>query len=78
MLQSLDIVLLDVVPLEIHSSRFYDLRFRPVDAPEGAPSQSLRINPEAFYENPQRGDRVRVDVAMGNILSARKLDEGET
>jgi hypothetical protein len=42
---------------------------------EGQPEpKQMRINPEAFYPNPQPGDRVKVNLLMGNIMGAEKMN----
>jgi hypothetical protein len=64
------IVLDHVQTLDIHGSIYYQIDYHQ----EGQTlTQSMRINPEAFYQDPQRGDRVRVTVLMGNIMGAQKL-----
>lgn len=67
---TVEIELLDVQHLEIHGSRYYQLRYRVA----GSQSEGeMRINPEAFYPDPQPGDRARVNLLMGNIMNAEKL-----
>ena len=68
--QSLEIVLLEVEQLNIHASPYYQIRYR-VEGSEAV--QEMRINPEAFYPNPQPGDRVAVNLLMGNVMGASKL-----
>lgn len=57
--------------LDIHGSIYYDLTFN-LEGQNG--SQKMRINPEAFYNNPQPGDKVNVSMVMGNIMSASKIE----
>jgi len=58
-----------VETLSIHGSVYYDVVFRL----EGAQApQKIRVNPEAFYVNPKPGDRVLVEMVLGNIMSAKK------
>jgi hypothetical protein len=67
---TLEIVLLEVEQLSIHASPYYQIRYKLVDSDA---VQEMRINPEAFYPNPQVGDRVSVNLLMGNIMGASKL-----
>ena len=69
--QTLEITLLTVEAISIHASPYYELTYRTAD---DATPQRMRINPEAFYPNPQPGDRVAVNVLMGNIMGATRLD----
>jgi hypothetical protein len=69
MMETLNITLKTVQPVDIHGSRYYDISFD-----YNGRNQLLRINPEAFYANPQPGDRVRANLVMGNILSAERVD----
>jgi hypothetical protein len=67
MIETLDITLTQVQLVDIHGSRYFD-----IDFDYHGKLQRLRINPEAFYADPQVGDRVKVNMVMGNILSAEK------
>lgn len=69
--QTLEISLVDVQPISIHQSPYYEITFR--EAGSDAVRQ-MRINPEAFYADPKPGDRVAVTLLMGNIMGATKLD----
>lgn len=64
------ITLLEVIKVEIHGSVYYQITYRPE---AGGAAQAIRINPEAFYPDPQAGDRVEVNMVMGNIMGAQKL-----
>lgn len=68
--QSLEIDLVEVQPVKIHESLYYQLSYRVVG--DNA-LQQMRINPEAFYANPQPGDRVAVNLLMGNVMGATKI-----
>jgi hypothetical protein len=68
MIETMEITLQTVQPVGIHGSQYFDITFD-----YKGQNQVLRINPEAFYPNPQAGDRVRANLVMGNILSAEKL-----
>ncbi|WP_373533552.1 hypothetical protein [Vampirovibrio sp.] len=68
--QTLEITLVAVQPIQIHESLYYELSYR---VSGDAAVQHMRINPEAFYANPQPGDRVAVNVLMGNIMGATKI-----
>jgi hypothetical protein len=60
-----------VQPLKIHDSLYYQIAYRL----SGSDTvQQLRINPEAFYPDPQPGDRVSVNFVMGNIMGATRLE----
>jgi hypothetical protein len=73
--QTLEIELVEVQALSIHNSPYYEIKYRPLAAETGTPAlQQMRINPEAFYPNPQPGDRVAVNLLMGNIMGATKLN----
>lgn len=69
---TVEITLLEVVNIEIHGSLYHQITYRPS---EGGPAQAIRINPEAFYANPKAGDRVAVEMVMGNIMGARKVED---
>lgn len=56
--------------LTIHESPYYQLTL--VD-PATQQAYPMRLNPEAFYPNPQVGDWVRVNAVMGMILGAEKI-----
>jgi hypothetical protein len=71
LLQTMEITLVAVQPLKIHESLYYELSYQ-VSGNDGV--QQMRINPEAFYANPQPGDRVTVNLLMGNIMGATKLE----
>ena len=71
--QTLDIILVEVQQMNIHNSPYYEVTFRQEGQDNNA-VQRMRINPEAFYSNPQPGDRVRVNLLMGNIMGADKLN----
>lgn len=76
--QTVEVELLSVQAVTIHNSPYYDIQYRVMgaDAAGAGPSQTpsvLRINPEAFYPNPQVGDRVAVNFLMGNIMGASKI-----
>lgn len=68
--QTLEITLLEVQPVSIHDSLYYQLTYRVTG--DEAPQQ-MRINPEAFYPDPRPGDRVSVNLLMGNIMGASKI-----
>jgi hypothetical protein len=69
--QTMEITLVAVQPLKIHESLYYDLSYRALGDDR---VQQMRINPEAFYANPQPGDRVTVNLFMGNIMGAAKIE----
>jgi hypothetical protein len=68
MIETMTITLTAVQPVAIHGSPYFDIQFTYKGQP-----QLLRINPEAFYPNPQPGDEVEVSMVMGNILSAKRV-----
>lgn len=70
MLQSLEITLVEVQPVKIHESLYYQISYKAVGDER---LQQMRINPEAFYVDPQPGDRVSVNLLMGNVMGAQKL-----
>lgn len=67
---SIEIELLEVQHLKIHDSLYYQIAYKTKDSNQ---VQQMRINPEAFYTNPQAGDRVAVNMVMGNIMGASKI-----
>jgi hypothetical protein len=68
--QTLEIELVEVHALAIHHSPYYEIRYRVAGQAELG---QMRINPEAFYPDPRPGDRVAVNLLMGNIMGAEKL-----
>lgn len=68
--QNLEITLVAVQAVSIHDSRYFDISYRVTG---DARLQTLRVNPEAFYADPQPGDRVLVNLLMGNIMGASKI-----
>ncbi|MBY0404139.1 MAG: hypothetical protein K2X66_09585 [Cyanobacteria bacterium] len=66
---TLDITLTDVQTMKIHESIYYQISYQ-VDGSNQV--SQMRINPEAFYANPQVGDKVAVNMLMGNIMGATK------
>lgn len=73
--ETLEITLVDVQPVKIHDSLYYNIAFKL--AGSDAVKQT-RINPEAFYHDPKPGDRVEVNLVMGNIMGATKLEEAKS
>jgi len=69
--QKMEIELVEVQPISIHQSPYYEIRYRVAGKSELG---QMRINPEAFYPDPQPGDRVAVNLLMGNIMGAEKLN----
>ena len=67
---NVEITLVEVQSLKIHDSLYYQIAYKTAD---NEAVQHLRINPEAFYPNPQPGDRVSVNMLMGNIMGAQKI-----
>ena len=72
--QTLEIELVEVQAMSIHNSAYYEIRYRVVGQVDSAELGQMRINPEAFYADPQPGDRVAVNLLMGNIMGAEKLN----
>ena len=70
MIGTYEIELQDVQALKIHETLYYQVTFT---VPGQAQPQQMRINPEAFYPNPQPGDRVEVNMVMGTVMGAKKL-----
>ena len=68
--QTMEIELVEVQPISIHQSPYYEISFRVAGKTELG---QMRLNPEAFYSDPQPGDRVRVNLLMGNIMGAEKI-----
>ena len=65
-----------VEPIHIHDTLYYNIGFLRLNA-EGVSllkeAETMRINPEAFYPNPEVGDHVRVNMVMGTIMGAEKI-----
>lgn len=55
-------ILQQVRLVDIHGTRFYDLMYTHVDAPDQA--RSARIGVEDAYPNPQPGDAIAVSYLM--------------
>jgi hypothetical protein len=68
---TMEITLVSVETLKIHESVYYQLAYKATGSDA---IQQMRINPEAFYTDPKPGDRVSVQVVMGNIMGATKLN----
>ncbi len=68
--QTMEIELVDVQAISIHQSPYYEISFRVAGKTELG---QMRLNPEAFYADPQPGDRVLVNLLMGNIMGAEKI-----
>ncbi len=69
--QDVVIILESVETLTIHGSVYYQIQFHI----EGSSTvQSARINPEAFYTNPEPGDKVAVQMILGQFMQAKKLN----
>ncbi|MFM7468274.1 MAG: hypothetical protein ACKO37_02085 [Vampirovibrionales bacterium] len=56
--------------ITLHGSPYYNLTLVPVEAP--TQRMRIRVNPEAFYSNPQVGDLVEVSLLMGQVMGATK------
>lgn len=69
--KTMEIELVEVQPISIHQSPYYEISFR---VPGKTELGQMRINPEAFYPDPQPGDRVSVNLLMGNVMGAEKLN----
>lgn len=67
--ETLQLVLDDVQPYTVHGSLYYQITYHTED--DTTPRQ-LRINPEAFYRDPQPGDCVEATFLMGNLMGAQK------
>lgn len=71
-LESTQIVeITSVHEISIHQSPYYDICYK---IPGSEQELSMRINPEAFYPNPQLGDTIETVSLMGNIMSAKKIN----
>lgn len=68
--QNLEITLVAVQAVSIHESRYFDITYQQTGDDR---LQTMRVNPEAFYADPQPGDRVAVNMLMGNIMGASKI-----
>ena len=66
------IELMHVTEIRIHDTVFYDLFYR--ELPDGLKEGPMRVNVEAFYENPQVGDTVEVQWVLGSVMGARKVE----
>ena len=63
----------EVRPYDVHGARFVEIGF----SFSGDPSTSVRrarISDNLIYANPRPGDRVRVEVLMGNVSRVSLLD----
>lgn len=65
-------VLKGVRPFEIHGACFYEIEFSlPEDPPDS--SRKARISDNLIYENPAPGDRVIIEILMGNVNRVSRL-----
>jgi hypothetical protein len=62
--------LLGIQLIDIHGSKFYDLTFA-LDSKPDAPKTS-RIGTESVYADPQVGDKIRVSLLLGQLVSVEK------
>jgi len=69
--QEIEVEVVEVKPLSIHGAVYYDVALK-LQTPEGG-VMVQRVNPEAFYVDPQVGDHVRVTLMMGQVMGAVRL-----
>lgn len=62
----------EVTPYEIHGARFFEIGFSLPGDPETAVRRA-RISDNLIYANPAPGDRVRVEILMGNVTRVSRL-----
>ena len=63
-------VLVQVTPVDIHGSKFYDIFFT-VDSSTAGPRGS-RIGQESVYPDPQPGDEVILHLVLGQLTKVEK------
>lgn len=68
--QTLAMYIVTCEAITIHGSPYYNLVLAYIEEP--TKRMSIRLNPEAFYPNPQVGDLVSVEVMMGQVMGATK------
>ena len=59
-----------VQQIDIHGTRFFDLVYVHMPAPQQR--QSARVSAESIYTNPQPGDRVRITYLMGVVTGVER------
>lgn len=64
--------LIDVIEVDIHGAKFYDLIFTLDNSREHA--RSSRIGQESVYENPHAGDLVTLHMVLGQVTRVEKRD----
>lgn len=68
----IEAVLKKVRPFEIHGARFYEIEFSlPGDPPDSA--RRARISNNLIYDQPAPGDRVTIEILMGNVNRVSRL-----
>ena len=63
--------LLEVHPYDVHGQPNWLLRWRPDGAPEGTARES-HLATESVYPDPRPGDRIEVDLLMGEATEVRR------
>lgn len=67
-------ILRSVKPCQVHGARFFDIGFSfTADPPESR--RRARISDNLIYSNPRPGDRVLVQVLMGNVSRVSLQEE---
>jgi hypothetical protein len=64
-------VLIELRPLAIHGSPFYDVYFRLADRPNGQ-IDSGRIGTESMYPGAKSGDRVKLHFVVNVLVRVEK------
>ncbi|MBS1271606.1 MAG: hypothetical protein MAGBODY4_00738 [Candidatus Marinimicrobia bacterium] len=72
--QSTIATLKSVNPISIHGQRYYDILF-VIEEDEEQLQRKSRAPFEEVYENPQPGDKVKINSLLGAITSIEKVEE---
>lgn len=72
--QSTIATLKSVNPISIHGQRYYDILF-VIEEDEEQLQRKSRAPYEEVYENPQPGDKVKINSLLGAITSIEKVEE---
>ncbi len=65
-------ILEELLAVEIHGARFYDILFSFPETP-GTPPELDRVGAEMIYAHPRAGDRVIVEKVANVVMRVEKL-----
>lgn len=68
---AMEAILADVQPYDIHGTRYYRIAYALKDQPDRITEGRVAV--EGIYPDPQRGDRIDVQMLLGVINEVKKL-----